>query len=416
MKLTFIANACQILESQGKKLLTDPWLVDGAFYGSWFHYPPLKTKPKDVADYDYLYISHLHPDHYDRETLKFFDKSKPVIIYDDQSNNFLEKILLKDNFTNIIKIKNGKSKELGPFRLTMFGPFTKHPFHECVVGNILDSCLVISDEEHVVINTNDNTPSIEAARMLKEDFPDIYVAQLNYNAAGPYPSCFENLDSLQLKAESKRILNRQLEHMVKVAHILDAEYTMPFAGAYVIGGKNIDKNKYLGTTTLDEAAKFLRKAGLRALALNEGDSIGAKYDRIYKRHMKDYIKSLETEPYTYEARTPRYTAKELDDMVVTARKRMYQKQLDNMFIIDHEFYVELEHVSYLMNLKDELVYRNSVGSQAFTRCTLPQTLFEEILERKAHWNNAEIGCHIQFFRQPNVYNPDFHTFMSFFHV
>ena len=34
---------------------------------------------------------------------------------------------------------------------------------------------------------------------------------------------------------------------------------MPFAGSYIIGGKNYKKNKYLGTTTWDECADYLKK-------------------------------------------------------------------------------------------------------------------------------------------------------------
>ena len=49
-------------------------------------------------------------------------------------------------------------------------------------------------------------------------------------------------------------------------------------------------------------------------------------------------------------------------------------------------------------------------------CSLNPKLLRRILDRKAHWNNAEIGCHIDFFRSPNVYEPDLHTFLQFLHL
>jgi hypothetical protein len=49
-------------------------------------------------------------------------------------------------------------------------------------------------------------------------------------------------------------------------------------------------------------------------------------------------------------------------------------------------------------------------------CYMPDELLSDILNRKAHWNNAEIGCLITFDRRPNVYMPDVHTLMSFFHL
>ena len=43
-------------------------------------------------------------------------------------------------------------------------------------------------------------------------------------------------------------------------------------------------------------------------------------------------------------------------------------------------------------------------------------LLRRILDRKAHWNNAEVGSHINFKRYPNKMDPDVHTCMSFFHL
>jgi len=54
MNLTFIANACCVFEQRGFKILCDPWLVDGAFEGAWFHFPPLRTTAADLLGVDCL--------------------------------------------------------------------------------------------------------------------------------------------------------------------------------------------------------------------------------------------------------------------------------------------------------------------------------------------------------------------------
>ena len=41
MKITHLNGACEIIQANGIKILTDPWLVDGEYYGSWYMYPPL---------------------------------------------------------------------------------------------------------------------------------------------------------------------------------------------------------------------------------------------------------------------------------------------------------------------------------------------------------------------------------------
>ena len=49
-------------------------------------------------------------------------------------------------------------------------------------------------------------------------------------------------------------------------------------------------------------------------------------------------------------------------------------------------------------------------------CSLDNRLLRRILDKKSHWNNAEIGTHIAFRRDPNKMDPDVHTIMSFFHI
>ena len=51
MKVTFISNACASFESsEGTKILSDPWIKDGVFDGSWCHFHPLETKLEDLQE------------------------------------------------------------------------------------------------------------------------------------------------------------------------------------------------------------------------------------------------------------------------------------------------------------------------------------------------------------------------------
>lgn len=55
------------------------------------------------------------------------------------------------------------------------------------------------------------------------------------------------------------------------------------------------------------------------------------------------------------------------------------------------------------------------GGECVLDCKLPGQLLRDILDRKVHWNNAEIGCLIRFNRV-GPYMPDVHTLLSFFHL
>ena len=57
MKVKYINSATVVIESEGIKVLCDPWLVDGAYYGSWCHYPPLNINIEDHKQINGISIS-----------------------------------------------------------------------------------------------------------------------------------------------------------------------------------------------------------------------------------------------------------------------------------------------------------------------------------------------------------------------
>ena len=145
MKFKFIGNAGGVFTgSDGTKLLCDPWIVDGVFEGSWYHYPPLKTKLDDIQDVDAIYVSHIHPDHFDDRNFDF-PKNIPLIIL-NEGPNFLKKNLIKKGFNNFIEIKNDQTVKFKEFELTIYKPFSKHIFEESLLGNLIDSALVLNND------------------------------------------------------------------------------------------------------------------------------------------------------------------------------------------------------------------------------------------------------------------------------
>ena len=96
MKLTYLTSASVIIEDQDVKILCDPWLLDGEFYGSWAHYPPLNFSPEEFNNVDYIYISHIHPDHCSIKTLNKMNKNIPVLIH-----NYYSKFLKNTNKSSI---------------------------------------------------------------------------------------------------------------------------------------------------------------------------------------------------------------------------------------------------------------------------------------------------------------------------
>ena len=111
----FIGNAGGIFTgSKGSRILCDPWIVDGVFEDAWYHYPPLNTKLSDIQDVDGIYVSHIHPDHYDERNFDF-PKNIPLIIL-NEGPNFLKKNLINKGYNNFIEAKDNETIEFKEFQ------------------------------------------------------------------------------------------------------------------------------------------------------------------------------------------------------------------------------------------------------------------------------------------------------------
>ncbi len=125
MRVTYFGQACTLIEAGGVRILTDPWLTEGAYFGTWYHTHVLaeagvspETVPKDV---DYIFLSHEHEDHLDPETLRHFRRDIPILICKFPTAKFrhhLESLGL----TGIRELSSGEPLELAKgVKVTIFG-------------------------------------------------------------------------------------------------------------------------------------------------------------------------------------------------------------------------------------------------------------------------------------------------------
>ena len=124
--------------------------------------------------------------------------------------------------------------------------------------------------------------------------------------------------------------------------------------------------------------------------------------------IKNYIQNVLAKiKYPYENDSIPNTEKLIKDLVLSSSK-MYERLNRIKLIPDMDVYIKVEDKS--INI---LSAENPKGK---IECSLDLRLLKRILDRKSHWNNAEIGCHIEFNRSPNYYSPDIHTALQFLHL
>jgi UDP-MurNAc hydroxylase len=411
VKITFIGNACQVLEQDCYRILADPW-IEGPAFESWRQFPPLKTKAEDLLGVDMLYISHLHQDHCHEPTLRHFRRDIPIVVLRDKGN-YIFKILTAMGFSNVQMCDSGQGYLAGPFRITLYAPFVGNAFFDTELGNLIDSAIVYEAGGHKVFSAVDNPPDVKACKMLTEVHGKFDLAQLPYTAAGPFPACFDNLSEGEKLIEANAQVKRNLDQMIVMAKALDTKLVQPFAGAYCLGGKLWELNDVLGIASAYQAWEALCMAQITAVSCDEGNVIDLD-DRSTvwmaghapTQDARAYAESTKDEPYAWESDEFQTVDWFLESFMLSlanltrAQERMHCWPDCNVTI--NGFAISMKKTPF-GHSKNRL------------ECDLDSRLLARVLKRQVNWNDVEVGCHLRYYRT-GPYLPDLHTILSFFHL
>lgn len=381
MKIQFIANACQIIEKDGYRLLTDPWIDGPCFDGGWYHAHPLKYTVDDVKSCDVVYISHIHEDHLHPPTLKHFPKSTQFFTL---KNNFVARKLKGMGFENVQEMTDKELSQFGPFWVTMYEPFQGNRYHDTELGNLIDSAILIDDGQHKLLNTNDNFPTKQALQEIQWD-----AVQINYNNAGPYPDCFPHET-----ANIEVLRDKNIQNIVDVTDNKKA-LVIPFAGEFVYQDGTTRSN-----LTPTQAYDRLTAKGQNAALLNPymaydmGDLLkGDAYTKTYQSLLKKASKRLEAKIIQYKY--PHGVTLHFKWHDVWGKKHYWTTMIPTPSQT-YSSQAKMKDFHYTFKKNEEYLY--------------------DILTHKTNMNNAEIGQHVEIIREPKEYDPDFHMLIAFFHA
>lgn len=210
MRVTYYGQACTLVEAGGKNILTDPWLTEGAYQGTWFHTHLLadagvtpETFPKDI---DYLFLSHEHRDHLDPATLQHFPREIPVLICRFATPKF--RIYLEQlGFTNIREISSGEQIGLGEgVAATIFG----------TAEYTNDSAILLEHDGVRVFNETDCKLDYSDLKRIGQQGVDIGFYM--FSGANWFPMMYDYSEQtmLELVRRRRRALLRSLVQRVKL--------------------------------------------------------------------------------------------------------------------------------------------------------------------------------------------------------
>ena len=136
MKVTFVGHAGMYLETTGGSILCDPWF-NPAYFASWFPFPSNEDFPVDtISAPDYLFVSHLHQDHFDPEFLAARISRAATVLLPDYPLDELRRQLQDLGFSRFETLPNGVVVDLDGLRVmaaTAIGP-SDGPFGDCALA------------------------------------------------------------------------------------------------------------------------------------------------------------------------------------------------------------------------------------------------------------------------------------------
>ncbi|HLY33569.1 MAG TPA: Rieske 2Fe-2S domain-containing protein [Jatrophihabitantaceae bacterium] len=220
MRITGLGHASVLIESAHGTVLTDPW-VNPAYFGSWFPFPDNSQLDWDrIGQVDYLFVSHLHRDHFDAENLRKHISKKATVLLPEYPTTELEDQLREVGFTSFVQPVSGEPIELDGLHV-MIQALTSP-----TDGPIGDSSLWLYDGAHRVLNQNDARPSdLEAFTELGPI--DAYLVQ--FSGAIWFPMVYELPErAKQALGLSKR--ERQFDRTLRYIEEAGARFVFPTAG------------------------------------------------------------------------------------------------------------------------------------------------------------------------------------------
>jgi UDP-MurNAc hydroxylase len=414
--ITYLGHAGFIVEHQGCLVLMDPWF-NSAFFASWFPYPDNRHVEQLVVGgrFDYLYVSHLHEDHFDVRTLEQLDRSIEVLVPDYRSNGMLRR--LNDlGFTSTTVLGHLESTELAPgFKATMILD-TSHKE---------DSGLLLDMSGFRFLDLNDcNTTLPDLPRSI-----DVLAAQ--FSGAMWYPNCYD-YPADQMRHKTAAVRADIAATLVRKFEVTRARSYVPSAGPPCFLDPALERFNDRDNTIFplweDVAADFAHAVPeTEVLVLAAGDRVDVPADRDAAPRTWSVERCRLTPPdsdlFAYRERCrDEWSSFSLsdDNPVTTDDVRAYVQKLqlrNRRFLgsFSKSVVIATPDGAWLIRFgdtRDDAV--TEVGpeldrvARSYT-ITLPTHVLRAIVEGRAGWEEAMLSLRLSLSRDPDVFDL---TFMS----
>ncbi|MBM4263815.1 MAG: MBL fold metallo-hydrolase [Deltaproteobacteria bacterium] len=422
IKIEYIYSACVVISTPNARILCDPWFTEGIYDGSWFHFPKVNRPVKRIGECDAIYVSHIHPDHYDAAFIKeYFGVygKKPIYIADHAVNHL-----------------HGKMRADGLSAMVLDRPCQIHDaeitIFPHVTGSIsdIDSALIVryhdGARQHCAVNVNDIGFDEPVTQTLRELCPEVDILLLGYTGAGPYPQTYFDPDDPMLVVEAEHKKQAFFARYRRTVEALNPKVTIPFAGKYLLGGKLAGLNHLRGVADATEVLAFDARAVVLADECGYIDTVDFQPSKV---------RNAPYDPDVIETYLRLIASRQFDYDRLMNADEVYQlplKRLLAMAAINAKAKSEVNE-DYFFTFRlpggEVAVINANKNAQGAMKICNPQKLGQlmprseiaidqrylfGLLTHVYHWNNAEVGSQFMTRRHPPThFNRSAQSFLNF---
>lgn len=255
MRVTSIGHAGLYIETAAGSITCDPWFHP-AFRASWFVFPRNDGLDAELMSRltapDFLYVSHLHGDHFDERFLAEEMNHDTVVLLADFPTGELERELRRVGFHRFVRTQDAQVTEIAPGL-----EIAIHVETSITDGPGGDSALVVADATARIVNQND-CRTHDLAALGAHGPVDLHALQ--HSGAIWYPMVYD-LDPDTMAASCRAKVDSQYARALRYVETIDARAVLPSAGPPAF----LDPDLFhLNVITGDEASIFPDQTGFLA--------------------------------------------------------------------------------------------------------------------------------------------------------
>lgn len=387
---------------------------------------------------DYIFISHLHSDHFDQNFLMEFDKFgshiPTILIKDFKSKRLKEKILAFWPKEKLIEIPEYEFFLANSFELAIFPQISPSSVTSGDYINYdLDTACVLRTKDTTIYNEVDNPYSLDDYKIVIDKMKelgihDIDIAFIGYSGASDYPQCHLNIDRAK---ESQIIREKCIKRFYEVGKLLKTKFIVPAGGNYLLDYPFDYLNEYICVPSFDEINNYEKSKDFVIVDTNNYFfSVSNKKINLNKR-----VDNLPIKPEisNYNLNIP-YSFESSDEVKLKNIIMKDIKLLEANFPLHFlDIYTKLQTSIKIFVHKDIPKYNDSrkliersiyswkifkgaekdfVNKNIFLDIHLSGDALIELIKGNISWD--ELVFHCLFLRSPNIYEPEALMFMNWY--